>query len=569
MRLIIALFAGVMLSQPLFAAPKKKPAPVKRVKSAFEAKLLTFNQLAALPKAKREQYVRDVIKLILTMERANSHYEVADNGMSLEELKYKFATMQQWLQFLPQAEAREYQRTNQSTGSGVMLWDGSSWTCGAGYEVDLSVPGCLKLNDDGTTMFSSPELQKGKCGASMQEIPHPDPSSVKVYSGVKIQYKGCMSNAGWEKLAPERRAAILRSGPDFDPWLDPNGFMRDTLENQKGIAYGGTNGVGPAESSNSSVAGAADSTAPKASSAAATPAPTPAPSAPDAAAAAAAAPAAPPAAAEPATPAAASEEKPAVTEEDPKADKCIPEPTTCDDPSDAKAKKKREDAIARFRKTAKFDGLDANICIAGGFPSKYESARKDAGTCKPVYKWGPGHCKENEVLCNPVLFCHTAKNEQGKARPQWFCVSKKDSSGQANPQWTAACAEELQARLKKTQKYAFVYGKKDASGKVKKFTKMSEPQVAESCNPSDMKVGGFQEEWNRLVAALEQLVNVWCGKNEDFKALFCRECQIIKAQMYAMTKKATGSGCAPAADKAPEENESKTNVTPEKSGTAK
>lgn len=577
MRLIIALFAGVMLSQPLFAAPKKKPAPVKRVKSAFEAKLLTFNQLAALPKAKREQYVRDVIKLILTMERANSHYEVADNGMSLDELKYKFATMQQWLQFLPEAEAREYQRTHQSNGSGVMLWDGSSWTCGAGYEVDLSVPGCLKLNDDGTTMFSSPELQKGKCGAGIQEIPHPDPSSVKVYSGVKIQYKGCMSTAGWEKLAPERRAAILRSGPDFDPWLDPNAFMRDTLENQKEIAYGGANGVAPGESSNSGVAGAADSAAPAASSAPTAPAP--APSAPDAATAT---PVAPPATAAPATTAAPAEEKPAaappkkdkpeVTEEDPKADKCIPEPTTCDDPTDAKAKKKHEDAIARFRKTAKFDGLDANICIAGGFPSKYESARKDAGTCKPVYSWGPGHCKENEVLCNPVLFCHTAKNEQGKARPQWFCVSKKDSSGQANPQWTAACAGELQARLKKKQKYAFVYGKKDASGKVKKFTKMSEPQVAESCDPSDMKVGGFQEEWNKLVAALEQLVNVWCGKNEDFKALFCRECQIVTSQIYTMTKKATGDGCAPAAadpGKTPSETDGHTGTPADKAETTK
>jgi hypothetical protein len=473
--------------------------------------------------------------------------------------------MQQWLQFLPEAEAREYQRTTQSNGSGIMLWDGSSWTCGAGYEVDLSVPGCLKLNDDGTTMFSSPELQKGKCGTGMQEIPHPDPSSVKVYASVKIQYKGCMSTAGWEKLAPERRAAILRSGPDFDPWLDPNAFMRDTAENQKAIAYGGANGVGPGES-NSSVAGTSDSAAPKASSAAAAPAaPASAPSAPDAAAA----PTAPPVAAAPAEEKLAAtppkKDKPEVAEEDPKADKCIPEPTTCDDPADAKTKKKRDEAIARFRKTAKFEGLDANICIAGGFPSKYESARKDTGTCKPVYNWGPGHCKENEVLCNPVLFCHTAKNEQGKARPQWFCASKQKTAGQANPQWTAACAEELQARLKNKQRYSFTYSAKEASGKVKKVTKMSEPQVAESCNPSDMKVGGFQEEWNKLVAGLEQIVNVWCGKNEGFKALFCRECQIIKAQMYTMTKKATGSGCAPDSDGAketPGKTEGRPDATP-------
>jgi hypothetical protein len=305
------------------------------------------------------------------------------------------------------------------------------------------------------------------------------------------------------------------------------------VENQKAIAYAGANGAEPGES-NSSVAGTSDAAAPKASSAAPA-APASAPSAPDAAAA----PTAPPVAATPA------EEKPAAAEEDPKADKCIPEATTCDDPADAKTKKKRDEAIARFRKTAKFEGVDANICIAGGFPSKYESARKDAGTCKPVYNWGPGHCKENEVLCNPVLFCHTAKNEQGKSRPQWFCASKQKTTGQANPQWTAACAEELQARLKKKQRYAFTYSTKEASGKVKKVTKMSEPQVAESCNPSDMKVGGFQEEWNKLMAGLEQIVNVWCGKDEGFKALFCRECQIIKAQMYTMTKKATGSGCAP------------------------
>jgi hypothetical protein len=560
MRLIIALFAGVMLSQPLFAAPKKKPAPVKRAKSAFEAKFLTFNQLAALPQAKREQYVRDVIKLIVTMERANSHYEVADNGMSLEELKYKFATMQQWLQFLPEVEAREYQRTKQ-TASGVMTWDGNAFVCGQGYEVDLSIPGCLKVNTDGSTMFNEFAREHGSCDG-MQEIAHPDPFA-------PAGAKACMTVQGFNKLGKLRREA-LRDGKDV--FLDPNAFMRQQHDQQMEIAYGADSDSSSSQG-NSALAGTPQSTAPGSAS---TPSPTQpaAPSAPDTATPA---PGTPPAEAAPAapqvaTPAAPADEKPAVTppekekpevaEEDPKADKCIPEPTTCED-ADAK---KRDEAIARFRKTAKFEGLDANICIAGGFPSKYGSSKKQAGTCQPVYNWGPAHCKQNEILCNPVLFCHTLDNAKGEPKPQWFCA-KKGTDGQ----WTAACAAELQKRMAPDHEFEVTYKAKDPKTnksveKVKKFKAQ-----AKSCNPSDLKLGGFQEEWNKIVAGLEKLVDVWCGKNEGFKVLFCRECQIIKNQMYAMTKKATGSGCAPAAaapGKTPAETEGDTGA-PQESSTTK
>jgi hypothetical protein len=240
--------------------------------------------------------------------------------------------------------------------------------------------------------------------------------------------------------------------------------------------------------------------------------------------------------------------KPELTEEDPKADKCIPEPTTCDDSKGAEATKKRDEAIARFRKTAKFEGLDANICIAGGFPSRYESSRKQAGTCQPVNKWGPAYCKPNEILCNPVLFCHTLENSKGEAKPQWFCVEKKNTAGQSNPQWTAACADELRKRMSPDYEFKTVYRVKDP--KTKKETEKTRKfkAQAKSCNPSDLKLGGFQEEWNKMVAGLEKLVDVWCGKNGDFKALFCRECQIIKAQMYTMNKKATGDGCGTSTD---------------------
>lgn len=577
MRLMIALLAGVVISLPSFAAQRKKaatpkPAAHKKVKSKFEVKFLTFSQLSALPKAKRMEYVRDIAKLIVMMERTNSRFEVADNGMSLEDLKYKFAIMQQWLAILPEAEAREYTRTRQAEGNGVLSYSGGNYHCGTGYEVDLSIPGCLKVNEDGTTMFSSLDLRRGKC--SGQQIPHPDPNSVSE----NMVYKGCMTSAGFGMLSSERREAVLASTPDRDAFLDPNAFLRSTRESQMQMAYGGHNGQPPGASDE------ADNVAPAGTPAAAAPAPgmsnaqveeainnavrPPAPAAAvaEAAPAPAAAPAAEPAAAAAPAPAAVAAPAPAVVApapaapapaaaaapaaEDPKADACIPEATSCegiDLNSDATKK-----AISLFRKAAKWktsDGteISSNICISGGFPAKYTTGSKIAGTCRGPQKWGPANCKAEEVVCNPVLFCHTAKNPAGEDQPQWFCVEKKKAEGGGNnPQYTAACAAEYKLRLSKENQYSFAVptGKKDKDGKDIKVSKKTDAQMAQACDPTKINVGGFQNEWDNMVAALKQLSDEWCGKHDAFKALFCRECQIVTNHIYAMNKKATGSGCA-------------------------
>jgi hypothetical protein len=578
MRLMIALLAGVVISLPAFAAEKKKAAKSKavahkRVPSKFEVKFLTYSQLTALPEKKRMAYIRDIAKLLVRMERMNSRFEVANNGMTLEELKERFAALEQWIALLPQANAADYMRgvVQRNKSSGVLMWDGGQFVCGEGYEVELAIPGCLKLNTDGSTMFSVSEREQNDsfnpCPDG-KEIAHPDPS------GAGRSVKGCMSVAGYNKLPEARREAIesLERNPGRDIWYDPLQYMRATPEWQKQIAFGTTEdsnsqsnpavaGNSSAAAPGSSPAAAAGPSASASASAEAAPAPlasspqsaaaalggaaAPLASSPESAAAAAAAPFPAPlpnAQAPAAAPAPEQAAAPETPPEDPKADACLPEPKSCDEPTDAAGKKAKAEAIARFRKTAKFGDVDANMCIVGGFMSKYETKSKAAGTCSQVKSFGPAKCNPGWVMCNPALFCHTTtgKDKEGndKDSVKWFCVNKKEVK---DGQWTAACAAKYTDRI--TNKGAIPEAK---------------DQVGKVCDPTKVKIpAAVQEEWNNMVAALKQMVDVWCGGGaQDFQVLFCRECEIIKAQVYKSMQYATGSGCGPKDAAAPEATES-------------
>lgn len=553
MRWLIALLAGVVISLPAFAGPKKKAAAPHRVKSEFKIKFLSYNQLVALPEKKRMAYIRDIAKLMVRMERMNSRYEVASNGMTLEELKERFAALEQWVALLPKASAEEEEyvrRPRQNNrSSGVLMWDGSQFVCGDGYEVELAIPGCLKING-ATTMFSISQRESDDsykpCGED-KEIAHPDPSAGR-------SMRGCMSVAGFNKLPAERRAAIesLERNPERRIWYNPVQVIRATPEWQRQLAFGTTESQGAAN--NSAIAGDSSAAAPGAPAASTAPAAPAAPSegpsevaaapvpaaplgmSPESAAAAAGTP--PPSAATPA-PAPAPAAKVEPPPEDPKVEKCMPEPLSCEEPKDDAGKKAKAEAIARFRKTAKFGDVDANMCIAGGFMSKYRTASKQAGTCEPKTIFGqalkkPAKCDPGEVMCNPALFCHTTtgKDKDGKEvkSPKWFCISKKKAR---DGQWTAACAAKYNDRITK-----------------KGAIKEAPDQVAEACDPTKVNLPtALKEEWDGLVNSLKEMVNVWCaGSAQDFQVLFCRECEIIKAHVYKSMQLATGSGCGPQGD---------------------
>ncbi len=508
MRLIFSLLIGAMISLPVAAAPKQK--------SQFNGKFLTFSQLSALPKAKRMRYIHDLTELMVLMEKYNSQYEVA-GGPSLQDLREQIAFLEQAFAFLPQAEARVASWRDLDKTKGIPAWNGRDWECPDGYEFNGSVPGCIRVSTAGSTMFPSSKLEGGGCPAGLVEIPHPDERDKTV--------RACMDPRNWAALLPERRSAILE---DKGAWLNPNGFWYQEFQDQKEVVLGGLNHPSASGSANPTVAGSPAATAPaSAGGAAAAPSGGAAPAAPAAGGVAVVPAPATPAA--PAAPAAKPAEaaKPTVKPAPQVADKCIPEVTSCE-AADANTA-----AISRFRKTAKYNGVDANKCIAGGFLSKYAKPTKQIGTCeiKTKITLGKGSfsCDPGEALCNPVLFCHTAKGKGTKERPMFFCIDRKKFRGTSNPQLTAECAREFSARIKK-----------------KGLVDGAPNEIPQACDPKDVKLSaGIQEDWNEMVKNMEDMNKVWCAGTADFAALFCRECQVISSKIYAMNKRATGSGCAP------------------------
>ena len=74
MRFLITLLLPALIAAPAFAKSKAKPAAkakakveAPRLKSAFTGKLLTYNELVRLPKAKRMTYMKRMVDLLSTM----------------------------------------------------------------------------------------------------------------------------------------------------------------------------------------------------------------------------------------------------------------------------------------------------------------------------------------------------------------------------------------------------------------------------------------------------------------------------------------------------------------------
>src|SRR5690606_28748670 len=118
-----------------------------------------FTQLAKLPKAKREKYVRDMRDLLVYIEGYQKQYEVASNPY-LQKLKEQIAWMLDEVKVLPEAHAEppevrdaEARRAREERlrrlARGYPQHVGSGWTCGEGLAFDVWAGTCYLLNSAG------------------------------------------------------------------------------------------------------------------------------------------------------------------------------------------------------------------------------------------------------------------------------------------------------------------------------------------------------------------------------------------------------------------------------------
>jgi hypothetical protein len=514
MRILITLLLPALLAAPAFAKSKAKPAAkmkakteAPRIKSDFTGKLLSYNELIRLPKAKRMTYMRRMVDLLSTMESFNNRYTVAERDQ-LREFREYVAYMMQMVSFLPEANADEFDDTPPPVDVSKIIpaWNGFEWTCGRGAAFDYVMRACMVLNSSGQTTFThKPDVQTAEdgeaCPGGTHEVPHYRPWIV-----------ACIPDANWALIPAERKSGIEKKG-----FLPPSYLRNQSYEDQKRAILGGapypdmapvppapeegpshaagepTGDVGTGTSQPPGQVGTGTSQPPGQVGTGT--------SEPGNVGVGTSEPAAAPATCEPAT-------------------------VACKALSAAD----RQTAISRFRSTAQYQGVSANVCIAGGFASKYTTTHKSPSTCD-LPKTLPGvpakPCKNGEVLCNPALFCLGGKNKAGKFEPVMFCVKKKGD--RKNLPITDSCAAKYAQMIAGTA--PLIDGKPASKGK------------AEACDPKYLPENAkFKKIWEDLVAGTQKLRDVWCG-NQDFAALFCRECEIVNDKIYAMNKEATGTGC--------------------------
>lgn len=91
------LLTALALGFPAFAANSK---------NAFRGQIYSFNQLMRLSPAKRAEYISDLRKIVLLMEKQQKGFEVAD-ASRVEEMKAQVAVLMQMMAFMPDASARD------------------------------------------------------------------------------------------------------------------------------------------------------------------------------------------------------------------------------------------------------------------------------------------------------------------------------------------------------------------------------------------------------------------------------------------------------------------------------
>lgn len=528
MRFLITVMLCAFVASPAMAK-SKTASPAKP--SAFTGELLSFQALLKLPKAKRMKYIRDVADMLATMESFNNRYTVAERSQ-LREFREQVAQLIKSINLLPEAYADEWDDVAppEELGKIIPAWNGIGWVCGTDKAVfDYVLGTCMAKNQSGTTGFiprNQPLIGGQHCPAQTVQVPHYRPELV-----------ACVPDASWARVPAERKSAIEAKTFEKPPVLRAKSY-----EEQRATILGAEAGTpeiaaGPAENTRGiTIQPAAPPPPAPPGGADAGGESTPPPPPPPAVAIGATGPAAvPPRATNPET--------------------CSPPVLACKslDPQ------KREELIRRWRSSENYQGVDSNVCIAGGFASKYKSSKKEPGTCDIKRDLeeegikGIRKCKQDEALCNPVLFCIATKNQDNVDEPVTFCVKIPNGQGK-NRAITDACAAHYQKVIDKQASAldcADLDRKKLGAAEYKKQCDANKKTVGKACDPAYLPPDAKMAEiWKKMQDGVRKLRDVWCGK-EDFAALFCRECEIISDKIYAMNKEVANNGCPPPVAPAP------------------
>lgn len=205
----------------------------------------------------------------------------------------------------------------------------------------------------------------------------------------------------------------------------------------------------------------------------------------------------------------------------------------------------RTEAETKFRNN-KDPG--ANVCISGGFFSRYPYAKSRGGKCEVVRTYPPPpakaiipSCPPGQALCNPIVFCLGAMvpNPESPAKSDFKPLTKCVKYGRQDGYDITKRCDDWYNHLK--------------DHLVKKDGQLAEPNLpadqtktAIACDPNNTSLIAVTEIWNLLRKNFETYYNVRCQGDNDFKAMFCTECNVMAKHVFHMNDKATGSGCVAA-----------------------
>lgn len=562
MRLLVILLASAVMTWPAFA--KSKAVKKAKPQPKFSGKLLTFSQLSRLPKAKRMEYIKGVTKLLVIMEAFNNKYLTAQNSNTLPSGE-QFASLIHLFRLIPESNAQGVPAANVDVRP---VYDEALgiWSCPKNFSFDNLFFACLLNNEYGYQFFTK------SCPKGYLQYPHFIPKTF-----------ACMPPSNFKDLPGARRDALPKLAENFNSpgssnLLSSTAFLNMSRTEQEAqlfkpaarpsnpprAANAGTAAQPPAPAAAAATNGTTavkdsgararfqfpESNAPKeVGSNHGTPLVTQEPLSYGGRATSAGS---EPQEAQAATPS-------------PQSQSCTPPALTCRQQlhSDPEEHERRLKLIQdRFRSAEKYDGKDANICISGGYVSKYKNPIpiKKPSTCTieseiKYEKDGQQKVLEgsqcgspDKAACNTALFCLGVKFPgASKVVPAPFCVDRVDPNNSKNPQITARCAEEYAGYLKKDPNNPIIATnqKVEEQGLAPETIAALNASVA-PCDPtsSDLGIpaGAHREAWDYMVQKTQELRDVWCGWG-DFAALFCAECEVITSEIYLLNKNATGSGC--------------------------
>lgn len=562
------------------ALAKSKTAP-----NRYDGRLITYQQFMRLSSDARKAYLRELQDILVLLEKNQIRYEVASNDDSVWRLKEQIAAFLKMAELLPSAAAETIGPVNAGSRRPVIpRWNSleGKWLCDPAppYAFDPTLGTCIFQYERRGSMLSD---WTGACPSGMETVKNRDVPTVR-----------CVPKESWNALSRSRKKEIttgVRFSPDFF----------DGEDSDFGRKY--THGGGIYENDGSTVAGRpSDNSGPSAPTAGAQPDPA-APAAPPAVpeeptAPQTAEPATPPAAAEPAAPPAA--EPPAAA---PPAPTCRLEKLTCES-LDSRA---RQNLINRFRKDraantcvaggfftkktqrpAKGKGsceLKKEIKIGPAtdkFPrGRFSTCGKDPET------------KKDSAACNPAVFCVGLKatdsvqkkmldklNAPGiKAVEDAIAKAKRQATRQNpfTPEQEKAIRDQVPL-IKADQMasaYRMIEGTDDkllmmtiCAPVSQDMTKTCDQRLEQylngqrapdgypdfrgegfeyvQCDPTKMKGFPLQDEWNKMAEDTYAAYKQQCGSadsNNNFRSLFCEECNVVAERIYKANQKAIGTGC--------------------------